>query len=121
MKLNIYPCPGHCNVSMMTKTVAQYFGIIDEENITILNHVSMNILKEIEATGESEKYIALNGCPSTCASFGYEDMGYELYDEIIMTPDYDIKHNAKYENLENIDEEIEYVQKALDKIIKGYQ
>lgn len=121
MKLKIYPCPGRCNVSMMTKTVAQYFGIIDEENITILTHVSMNILKEIEAAGESEKYIALNGCPSTCASMGYEDMGYELYDEIVMTPDYDIKHNAKYANLDDIDEEIEHVQNELNKIIESYQ
>lgn len=121
MKLKIYPCPGHCNVSMMTKTVAQYFGIIDEENIIILPHVSMNILQEVEAAGDSEKYISLNGCPSTCASMAYEDMGYELYDEIVMTPDYDIKHNEKYTNLEDIDEEIEHVQKALDKIIASYK
>ena len=33
-----------------------------------------------------------------------------------MTPDYDIKHNAKYANLDDIDEEIEHVQNALDKI-----
>jgi hypothetical protein len=34
--------------------------------------------------------------------------------------DYDIKHNEKYTNLEDIDEEIEHVQKALDKIIASY-
>lgn len=38
-----------------------------------------------------------------------------------MTPDYDIKHNEKYANLEDIVEEIEHVQKALDKIIENYQ
>lgn len=103
----------------MTKTVAQYFGIIDEENITILPHVSANILDEIAMADENEKYIALNGCPSTCASMGYEDMGYELYEEIVMTPDYDLKHNQKYANLDDIDEEIRHVQESLDKIIAG--
>jgi len=121
MKLNIYPCPGRCNVSMMTKTVAQYFGIIDEENINILTHVSMNIARDIEAAGDSEKYISLNGCPSTCASMAYEDVGYELYDEIVMTPDYDIKYNEKYANLDDIDEEIIHVQKELDKLIESYK
>lgn len=68
MELKIYPCPGHCNVSMMTRTVAQYFGIVAEENITILPHVSMNMLQGVEVSGDNEKYISLNGCPSTCAS-----------------------------------------------------
>lgn len=121
MKLNIYPCPGHCNVSMMTKTVAQYFGIIDEENITILPHVSSDIAQDIEAAGNSEKYIALNGCPSTCASKAYKEVGYERYSEIVMTPDYDIKHSEKYANLDDIDDEVNHVQKELDKIIEDCQ
>ncbi|KNZ43552.1 putative zinc-binding protein [Acetobacterium bakii] len=121
MKIKIYPCPGHCNVSMMTKTVAQYFGIVDEENITILPHVSMNILQEIEASDDTVKYIAMNGCPSTCASMAYEDIGYKLYDEIVMTPDHDLKHNEKYANLDDLDAEIEHAQQALDKIIESYQ
>jgi len=119
MKLKIYPCPGHCNVSMMTKTVAQYFGIIDEEDTIILPYVSMNILAEIETAEAPAKYIALNGCPSTCASFAYEDMGYELYAEIVMTPDYDLKHNEKYANLDDVDEEINFVQEKINEIMNA--
>lgn len=119
MKLKIYPCPGHCNVSMMTKTVAQYFSIIDEENTTILPHISMNLLAEIEAAGDTEKYVALNGCPSTCASAAYNNAGYQLFDEIIITPDHDLKHNEKYKNLDDIDEEIIYVQEKINAILEN--
>ena len=113
MKINVFPCQGHCNVSMMTKTVAKFVSVIDEDRINLLPHLN-ELSKNRNAIGE--KYIALSGCPSACASKAYETAGFSAYDEIVITKDYDIKHNEKYKDLTDIEEEIIAVQAEIDRI-----
>lgn len=109
MNIGIFPCQGRCNVSMMTKTVAQVF--VDDSSIRVLPHLSLD-----NANGANEKYIALNGCPAKCASKEFETARLKPHEEIMITKDFDPKNNEKYEVLLNIDEEVNLVQEVIDRL-----
>lgn len=117
MKIGIYPCPGLCNVSMMTKTVAYSLEMADEELIKILPNLSPLQDQDGSSEGESIKYMALNGCPSKCASKAFETTNIKPDDEAVITKDYDPKNNEKYAELLNIDEEVNMVQEVIDRIL----
>jgi len=112
MNIGIFPCQGRCNVSMMTKTVAQFF--VDDEIIRVLPNLSLLLDNE---SGVNEKYIAINGCPATCASKEFESVKIKPHEVIIMTKDFDPKNNEKYEELLNIDEEVYLVQEVIDRLL----
>lgn len=111
MNIGIFPCQGRCNVSMMTKTVAEFF--VDDQIIRVLPHLS-SIDNE---SGVNEKYIALNGCPAKCASKEFEIARIQPHEEIVITKDFDPKNNEKYEELLNIDEEVYMVQEVVDRLL----
>jgi len=111
MNIGIFPCQGRCNVSMMTKTVAEFF--VDDEIIRVLPNLS---LPDNESS-VNEKYIALNGCPAKCASKEFESARIKLDEEIVITKDFDPKNNEKYEELLNIDEEVFLVQEVIDRLL----
>lgn len=111
MKIEIFPCQGRCNVSMMTKTVAEFF--VDDEVIRVLPYLSLPLENE---SGIGEKYIAINGCPAKCASKEFEIVGIKPHEEIVMTNG-DPENNEKYEELLFIDEEVALVQEVVDKIL----
>lgn len=102
MKIGIFPCQGRCNVSMMTKTVAEFF--VDDEIIRVLPHLSLP--DDNNESGVNERYVALNGCPAKCASKEFESAKIRPDEEIIITKDFDPKHNEKYAELLYIDEEV---------------
>jgi len=112
MNIKILPCPGRCNVSMMTKTVAEYFD--DGETIRMIRHLNLPSGSESDI---SEKYIALNGCPSKCASKEFETVKRKPHEEIVITKDFDPKNNEKYAELLDIDEEVNMVQEVIDKLL----
>ncbi|WP_298200156.1 putative zinc-binding protein [Desulfosporosinus sp.] len=112
MNIGIFPCQGRCNVSMMTKTVAEFF--VDDEIIRVLPHLSLPLDNE---SGINEKYIALNGCPAKCASKEFESARIKPHEEIIITKDFDPKNNEKYEELLYIDEEVYLVQEVIDRLL----
>jgi len=112
MNIKIFPCQGRCNVSMMTKTVAEYF--IDDETIQVIHHLNLPLGNECDI---NEKYIALNGCPAKCASKEFESVRIKPNEEIIITKDFDPKNNEKYEELLDIDEEINLVQETIDRLL----
>jgi len=112
MNIGIFPCQGRCNVSMMTKTVAEFF--VDDQIIRVLPHLSLPIDNE---SGVNEKYIALNGCPAKCASKEFKIARLKPHEEIVMTKDFDPKNNEKYAELLNIDEEVYMVQEVVDKLL----
>ena|SRR5659263_441972 len=112
MNIGIFPCQGRCNVSMMTKTVAEYF--VDDEKIRVLHHLNLPLDNE---SGINEKYIALNGCPAKCASKEFETVKIKPHEEIIITKDFDPKNNEKYEELLDIDEEVNLVQEVIDRLL----
>ena len=91
MKIAIFPCQGRCNVSMMTKTVAEYFA--DDQIIQVLHHLNPS---HVSNSDINEKYIALNGCPAKCASKEFESVKMKLNEEIIITKDFDPKNNDEY-------------------------
>lgn len=111
MNIGIFPCQGRCNVSMMTKTVAEFF--VDDEIIRVLPHLSL----PDENESINEKYIALNGCPAKCASKEFETNRVKPHEEIVMTKDFDPKNNEKYAELLNIDEEVSMVQEVIDSLL----
>ena len=113
MKIGILPCPGRCNVSMMTKTVAEFF--VDDETIRVLPNL---YLIENEK-GVEEKYISLNGCPSQCSLNEFEMARMKPDEVITITKDFDPKNNEKYEVLLNIDEEVNLVQEVIDKLLNN--
>jgi uncharacterized metal-binding protein len=112
MDIRIFPCQGRCNVSMMTKTVAEYF--VDDETIRVLHHLN---LPPDNGIGIKEKYIALNGCPAKCASKEFESVRIKPDEEIIITKDYDPKNNEKYKELLDIDEDVNLVQEVIDRLL----
>lgn len=112
MNIGIFPCKGHCNVSMMTKMVAQFF--VGDELIRVLPHLSIPLDNE---SGVKEKYIALNGCPAKCASKEFESARIKPHEEIIITKDFDPKNNEKYAELLNIDEEVYLVQEVINRLL----
>ena len=114
MNIGIFPCQGRCNVSMMTKTVAGFFD--DDEIIRVLPNLNLPLANE---SGVNEKYIALNGCPATCATKEFELARIKPHEEIIMTKDFDPKNNEKYEELLNIDEEVYIVQEVIDRLLRS--
>ena len=99
-------------MSVVTKTVAAVF--VDDELIRVLPHLSLPLDNE---SGVNEKYIALNGCPAKCASKEFESARIKPHEEIIITKDFDPKNNEKYEELLNIDEEVNLVQKVIDRLL----
>ncbi|KLU62809.1 DGC domain protein [Peptococcaceae bacterium CEB3] len=115
MNIGIFPCQGRCNVSMMTKTVAEFF--VDDEIIRVLPNLSLPLDNE---SGVSEKYIALNGCPAKCASKEFELAGIKPDEEVVITKDFDPKNNEKYEVLLNIDEEVNLVQETIGRLLDGH-
>ncbi|MHB1153459.1 MAG: putative zinc-binding protein [Eubacteriales bacterium] len=112
MNIKIFPCQGRCNVSMMTKTVAEYFVL--DNMIHVLHHLS-KVLDNIDNI--NEKYIALNGCPAKCASKEFKNVNIKPYEEIIITKDFDPKNNEKYKELLDIDEEVSLVQEVIDRLL----
>lgn len=112
MNIKIFPCQGHCNVSMMTKTVAEFFA--DDEKIRIVHHLNLPL---DNGSGIKDKYIALNGCPSKCASKEFDTVKFKPHEEIIITKDFDPKNNEKYKELLDIDEEVSLVQEVIDKLL----
>lgn len=114
MKIGILPCPGRCNVSMMTKTVAEFF--VDDETIRVLPNLNSPLDDE---NGFEEKYISLNGCPSQCSLKEFEMAGVKPDEVITITKDFDPKNNEKYEVLLNIDEEVNLVQEGIDKLLSS--
>lgn len=69
-------------------------------------------------SGIGEKYIAINGCPSKCASKEFGIVGIKPHEEIVITNG-DPTNNEKYEELLYIDEEVALVQEVIDKILAG--
>jgi uncharacterized metal-binding protein len=65
----------------------------------------------------TKKYIALNGCPAKCASKEFETVKIKPHEEIIITKDFDPKNNEKYEELLDIDEEVNLVQEVIDRLL----
>ena len=114
MNIGIFPCQGRCNVSMMTKTVAEFF--VDDEMIRVLPHLSLPGENE---NGIQELYIALNGCPAKCASKEFETARIKPSEEIVITKDFDPKNNEKYEELLDIDDEVNMVQEVIDRLLVG--
>lgn len=114
MSIGIFPCQGRCNVSMMTKTVAEFF--VDDEIIRVLPHLSLPSENE---NGIKEMYIALNGCPAKCASKEFATARIEPHEEIVITKDFDPKNNEKYEELLDIDDEVNMVQEVIDRLLAG--
>lgn len=112
MNIKIFPCQGRCNVSMMTKTVAEYF--VDDETIRVLHHLNLPLDNKSIIC---EKYIALNGCPAKCASREFESVGMKPHEEIVITKDFDPKNNEKYRELLDIDEEVNLVQEVVDRLL----
>ena len=111
MNIRIFPCQGRCNVSMMTKTVAEYFV---DDTIQVIHHLNLPIGKEPDI---NEKYIALNGCPAKCASKEFETVKLKPNEEIIITKDFDPKNNVKYKELLDIDEEVNLVQEGINRLL----
>ncbi|CAA7601513.1 DGC domain protein [Acididesulfobacillus acetoxydans] len=114
MTIGIFPCQGRCNVSMMTKTVAEF--LLDDQIVRVLPNLSLPLNNE---SGVNEKYIALNGCPAKCASKEFELAKISPDAEIVITKDFDPKNNEKYAVLLNIDEEIQLVQEVIDRLSGG--
>ncbi len=112
MNIGIFPCQGRCNVSMMTKTVAEFF--VDDETVRVLPSVG-NLSNGND--GSEEKYIALNGCPAKCASKEFKIANLKPHEEIVITKDFDPENNAKYEVLLSIDEEVGMVQEVVDRLL----
>ena len=117
MKIGIFPCQGRCNVSMMTKTVAQ--SLVNDEIIRVLPHLRFPVDNESDHVMDSinEKYIALNGCPAKCASKAFESAEIIPHGEITITKDFDPRNNEKYKILLNIDEEVNLVQEVIDRLL----
>ncbi|WKY48079.1 putative zinc-binding protein [Eubacteriaceae bacterium ES3] len=109
MKHIISPCPGGCNVSKMTNAVANHF----EEMAQIIPKISAEI---IESAPNDTTFVALNGCPAVCSSNFYKKFGCESFSEITIMKNFDLKNQKKYENLDNLEEEIAFVQNELNKI-----
>lgn len=112
MIIKIFPCQGRCNVSMMTKTVAQIYD--DFENISVLPN--LGLLLDENVNKEEEKWIALNGCPAKCSSKEFETYRLEADAEIVITKGYGPENSEKYEVLLNIDEEVSMVQEVIDRL-----
>ncbi len=112
MNIGIFPCQGRCNVSMMTKTVAEFF--VDDEAVRVLSGVGS---LSIGDSGTEERYIAINGCPAKCASKEFTTANLKPHEEIVITKDFDPKNNAKYEVLLSIDEEVGMVQEVIDRLL----
>jgi len=112
MNIKIFPCQGRCNVSMMAKMVAEYFN--DEEAIKVIHHLNIPLSNEYNT---NEKYIALNGCPAKCASKEFESARITPDEEIVITKDFDPKNNEKYEELLDIDEEVNLVQEGINRLL----
>ncbi|WKY43778.1 putative zinc-binding protein [Eubacteriaceae bacterium ES2] len=109
MKHTILPCPGSCNVSKMTKTVAKHF----ETSAKVVPEMTTEFIDSIT---ENSNLIALNGCPATCASNLYKKFGFDTYSEITITKNFDIGNQKKYESLDNLETEINYVKAELNKL-----
>ena len=114
MNIGIFPCQGRCNVSMMTKTMAEFF--VDDEIIRVLPH--LNLPSENESCNK-EMYIAINGCPAKCASKEFDTARIKPHEEIVITKDFDPKNNKKYEELLDIDDEVNMVQEVIDRLLAG--
>lgn len=110
MNIKIFPCQGRCNVSMMTKTVAEFFD--NDDTIRVVNFLNVPTGNETQT-----KYVAINGCPAKCASKEFESLKMKPNEEIVITKDFDPKNNEKYEVLLDIDEELSLVQEGIDKVL----
>ena len=112
MNIKIFPCQGRCNVSMMTKTVAEYF--VDDDTIQVIHHLNVPIGNNQDV---NEIYIALNGCPAKCASKEFETVKFKPDEEIVITKDFDPRNNEKYAELLDIDEEVNLVQEEINRLL----
>lgn len=110
MNIKIFPCQGRCNVSMMTKTVAEFFD--NDDTIQVIHFLNSPNENETDT-----KYVAVNGCPAKCASKEFESLRMKPNEEIVITKDFDPENNAKYEVLLDIDEELSMVQEGIDKVL----
>jgi len=112
MEIRIFPCQGRCNVSMMTKTVTEFFH--DENTVFVLP----NLYAENDSFSTTQvKYLAVNGCSAKCASKEFEFSLMQPDGEVVITKDFDPKNNEKYAELLNIDEEVSLVQEAIDQLL----
>lgn len=117
MKIGILPCQGACNVGVMTNKVA--LKLVDNETINMVCPLGLplGIKGIIDMAAVNDKHIALNGCPVKCASKALESAGFNEYQEITLTQDFDIQKNKNFSDETKMDEVESKVQEYIDKLL----
>lgn len=116
MKIGILPCQGACNVGVMTNKVA--LKLVDNNTINMVCPLGLplGIKKIIDMGAVNDKHIALNGCPIKCSSKALESVGFEKYDEITITQEFDIEKNKNFNDETNMEQIEEKVKEVIDNL-----
>ena len=102
MKVGILPCQGACNVGVMTNKVA--LKLVDNDTINMVCPLGLplGIKSIIDMGAVNDHHIAVNGCPVKCSSKALESAGFNEYEEIVLTQDFEIQKNKIFNDETNI-------------------
>lgn len=113
MKIGILPCQGACNVGVMTNKVALQFVNNESVNMVCPLGLPLGIEHIIKMGAANDRHVALNGCPDRCASKALESAGFTVSEEVVLTQDFGIKKNKKFDEEPNMGQVVSKVAQVL--------
>jgi len=102
MKTGILPCQGACNVGYMTGKVAVKVADNEKVNMVCALGLPLGIENIVTMARVNDKFVALNGCPTKCASKTLDKIGFKDYQELVFTSDFGMQKNKNFTDETNL-------------------